>query len=53
MANQPAGGNPAVRAAQQQRDARAAQIQNEKNRLLQPEPVNPEPPEAEAEADDE
>ena len=45
-------GNPAARTVQQQ-GARNAQIQNEKLRQRPPEPVNPEPPDEEAEADDE
>jgi len=45
-------GNPAARTVQQQ-GARNAQIQNEQLRQRQPKPVNPEPPDEEAEADSE
>jgi hypothetical protein len=52
-------GNPAARTAHQQA-ARIAQIQNEQNRQRneqnrqrQPAPVNPEPPDDDAEADSE
>ena len=45
-------GNPAARTAQQQA-ARNAQIQNEQIRQRQPAPINPEPPNNDAEADSE
>jgi hypothetical protein len=45
-------GNPAARTAQRQA-TRNAQIQNEQNRLRQPVPVNPEPPDDDAEFDSE
>jgi hypothetical protein len=43
-------GNPAARIAQQQA-ARNAQLRTEQNRQRQPRPVNPAPPDDDAEAD--
>ena len=49
--SQPAGGNPAHRAAAQQSAAREAQISNERNRQQQPAPVRPQQDDEDAESE--